>query len=459
MKRRKFIETGILSSFILGGSTFTNCSRERIKPQAGAVYEEARNLPVAGKYDVIVAGGGPAGIAAAIEAGRNGAKTLLIELRGSLGGVWTTGLLAWILDHVNKSGLMREIENRLKKMGAVSPVETGKNLAFDVEKMKLLLEEMCQEANVDILLHTRVVNAIKDKTNKLTHIITESKSFREAWEGKVFIDTSGDGDLAALSGCGFDFGSEQDGSFQPMSLLMIVTGIKFNELSSFIRWAGDHGSESKKRLLREMSKVEIIPSYMKPSIFPIDNDLFMIMTNHEYGLSGHNARELTKATLNARKELHNIVNGLKSLGKPWADLRIVSTGEQIGVREGRRIHGLYTVTKDDLINGIKHPDAVCTATFGVDVHAVSMHDESQGPGYYNRGIKSKPYDIPLRSLIAKDVDGLMMAGRCISGDFIAHSSYRVTGNAVAMGEAAGKVAAKASTSNRLPKDVNWNEIS
>ena len=459
MKRRKFIETGVLSSFMLGGITLSNCAQAKVKPQPGTLYEEAKNLPVAGKYDVIVAGGGPAGIAAAIEAGRNGAKTLLIELRGCLGGIWTAGLLAWILDHKNKSGMMREIEARLKKMGAVSPVDTARSLAFDVEKMKLLLEQMCLEAGVDVLLHARVVGAKKDKTNTLTHIITESKSFREAWEGKVFIDTSGDGDLAALSGCGFDFGSEEDGSFQPMSLLMVVTGIRFNELSTFVRWAGDHGSGSKKRLLQEMSRVGIVPSYMNPSIFPIDNDLFMIMTNHEYELSGLDARQLTKATLHARQELHNIVNGLRSLGKPWTNLRIIATAEQIGVREGRRIHGLYTVTKEDLINGVKHPDGVCTVTFGVDVHSVSKKDELQGPGTYNMGIKSKPYDIPLRSLIAKDVDGLMMAGRCISGDFIAHSSYRVTGNSVAMGEAAGIVAAKAAATNRLPKEVNWNEVS
>jgi hypothetical protein len=290
----------------------------------------------------------------------------------------------------------------------------------------------------------------------LTHIITESKSFREAWKGKIFIDATGDGDLAALCGCGFDFGSEENGSFQPMSLLAIISGIEFNEIKRYVRWAGDQGSISKKLLLEEIKKAGIIPSYANPSIFPIDKDLFMIMTNHEYGFSALNTRDISKATLEARVELHKIINGLKSIGNPWTNLKIIATADQIGIREARRIHGLYKITKDDIINGVKHSDAVCHVTFGIDVHSVKMEYENQGR--YNQGIKSKTYDIPLRALIAKDVNGLMMAGRCISGDFIAHSSYRVTGNAVPMGEAVGKVAAKAASINRLPQDINWNEL-
>src|SRR5690606_4102502 len=111
----------------------------------------------------------------------------------------------------------------------------------------------------------------------------------------------------------------------------------------------------------------------------------------------------------------------------------------------------------DLVNGVRHDDAVCRVTFGVDVHSVNKHDESKDTRY-NRNVKSKPYDIPLRALIAKDVGGLMMAGRCISGDFLAHSSYRVTGNAVAMGQAAGRVAAKAAQQRILPQEVPFKSL-
>jgi len=126
------------------------------------------------------------------------------------------------------------------------------------------------------------------------------------------------------------------------------------------------------------------------------------------------------------------------------------------VRDGRRIRGRYVVSKDDVIAGARHADAVVRPTFSVDIHALSA-EMNKTTAYTNAGVKVKPYDIPLRALIASDVDGLMMAGRCISGDFIAHASYRVTGNATAMGEAAGAVAALAAKSQRLPHEVEWSE--
>ncbi len=126
------------------------------------------------------------------------------------------------------------------------------------------------------------------------------------------------------------------------------------------------------------------------------------------------------------------------------------------MRDGRRIRGRYVVSKEDVATGARHDDAVTRPTFPVDIHAVSAERNKTTP-IMKTDTKVKPYDIPLRALIAKDVDGLMMAGRCISGDFIAHSSYRVTGNATAMGEAAGVVAAIAAKSRRLPHEVKWSE--
>ena len=172
--------------------------------------------------------------------------------------------------------------------------------------------------------------------------------------------------------------------------------------------------------------------------------------NHEYGYSGLDAGQVTQATLHARGEVHRIINALRALGGAWAGIRIVATADHIGVREGRRIHGAYTVTAEDLLSGRRHPDAVCTVNFPVDVHATS---QAHGAGYGNEGTRSRPYDIPLRALIARDVDNLLMAGRCISGDFLAHASYRVTGNAVPLGEAAGRLAAQAALAGRSPAEL------
>jgi hypothetical protein len=204
-----------------------------------------------------------------------------------------------------------------------------------------------------------------------------------------------------------------------------------------------------------MQRAGVDPSYSKPTLFYIRQGLFCLMANHEYGVSAVDAGQITEATLRSRAEVHRLVDGLRSLGGPWQHMQIVATAEHIGVREGRRIHGLYTVTRDDLIEGARHDDAVCRVTFPVDVHST---DPSKDKGITPEGVRARPYDIPYRALIARDVNGLLTAGRCISGDFIAHSSYRVTGNSVAMGEAAGAAAALAAKTNRLPQDVPWGEI-
>jgi hypothetical protein len=213
---------------------------------------------------------------------------------------------------------------------------------------------------------------------------------------------------------------------------------------------------AKDALLKEIERTGHFPSYSKPTMFQVRDDLLLVMMNHQYGVPCFDAEKVTEATVQARAEMHKIVNGLRKLGGPWEGLQIAATAEQIGVRDGRRIKGRYVVNKNDVIAGARYDDAVVRATFSVDIHALSAENNKKA-AYHNAGIKTKPYDIPLRALIAKDVDGLMMAGRNISGDFIAHASYRVTGNSVAMGEAAGVTAAIAATTKRLPHEVEWKE--
>lgn len=416
--------------------------------------EPTRELPVVDTVDVLVCGAGPAGVAAAIAAARAGAHTRLIEVHGCLGGVWTAGALSWIIDSAGKPGIMAEIIDELDRRGARDTrVPGGRNFAYDVEEMKLLLDEMCLQAGVEVQLHTRVCAAARDAGNRLSVAITESKSGRQAWAAKAFVDATGDGDLAAQAGCGFDVGHPETGQVQPMSLMALLTGVRFGDIEPFV---GGNMAVPKDRLLAEMARAGVSPSYGAPTLFRIREDLFALMANHEYGVSATDASQLTAATMRARAEVHSLVRSLRDLGAPWASLRIVATGAQIGVREARRIHGRYTLTGEDLRRGARHADAVCRVSFGIDVHST---DPSKG----NRAIEAKPqkslpYDIPLRALIARDVDGLLMAGRCISGDFLAHSSYRVTGNAVAMGQAAGTTAALAAASDRLPHEVPWPEM-
>jgi len=448
INRRVFLKSSSLASLI--PSAYLSDSNKSASEKS--VLEPNRQLPIFEETDVIVCGGGPAGIGAALSAARNGAKTTLIETHGFLGGVWTASLLSNIIDHEGKAGIMKEIIDRLDITDAQY---TAKK--YDAELMKWTLEQMCKEAGVEVRLHTRVTAAYKNKNREIDFIATESFSGREAWKAKVFIDTTGNGELAARAGCGFDMGEPITGRVQPMSLMVILSGLSEDDLVKigYIKGYGKAGSPSeagKKKLHAEIKKIGIDASYSMPSFFSIRPDMVALMVNHQYGVFANDADGISKATIEARNEVNKIIDGLRKSGGIWSKVRIVTSAGQIGIREGRRIHGLYTLTKEDLIRGAEFEDGVCTVRFVVDVHSLVR---GEGGGYGNNGVKMKPYQIPLRSLIAKDVDNLMMAGRCISGDFYAHASYRVTGNAVPMGEAAGKIAAKAALSNQLPKNIKW----
>ncbi len=453
LNRRHFI-----SATVTGAVGLASLARaDEAADAKGALFREAsRDLPLNSDADVIVCGAGPAGVTAAITAARTGAKVRLFEMHGALGGVWTSGLLGYLLDF-DQPGFNVELVQKLRERDAIVG-EGMDGLCYHPEEMKMLLEELCVAAGVQLQLHTHVA-AAHCQGRQLTTVVTESKSGRQAWSASVFIDTTGDGDLGALAGCEFGIGQAPGCPCQPMSLIALVVVKDASALAAFRHGAGSNAkglNEAKQALLAEIRRAGQEPSYGKPLLMPIRDNLMLMAVNHEYGVSAINAAQVTAATLSARAELHKIVRALKRLGGPWEGLQVAATPEQIGIREGRRIVGRYIVNKDDLIAGARHDDSVVRATFPVDIHALTA-EQNKSAAVSNAGIKVQPYDIPLRALIARDVDGLMMAGRCISGDFIAHASYRVTGDSVPMGEAAGAVAAIGAQSKRQPHDVPWSE--
>jgi glycine/D-amino acid oxidase-like deaminating enzyme len=459
VSRRAFFQTALTGAAAAAAAPrLTGCATSPAPSRLcgdGLLREPARALPLRDDADVIVCGAGPAGVAAAVGAARAGARVRLFERHGCLGGVWTAGLLTWIFDF-NKEGLTREIARRLDARGARHGSHSAM-FVYEPEEMKILLEELCAEAGVRVRLQTAVAAACRDG-GRLAAVVTESKSGREAWKAPVFIDATGDGDLGALAGCCWEFGDPETGLGQPLTLNVLAVVRDVTRLHDLLSQDDLKGHVAATRRVRdEIRRAGIDPSYGMPTIFPVRDNVVLLMFNHEYGVKPWDADAMTAATLRARKEIFDIMRGLRELGGRWEGLQLVATPEQIGVREGRRIRGRYTVVKDDLVNGARHADAVARVTFGVDIHAATREKNDQetiGRGGVKRTL---PYDIPLRALIAKDVDGLMMAGRCISGDFVAHASYRVTGNAVATGESAGAVAALAARSGRLPHEVEWEE--
>ena len=432
--------------------------------------ESSREVPISGTSDVIVCGGGPAGFAAAIAAARAGAKTRLLEVNGCLGGVWTAGLLSWLFE-MDQPGITREITKELDRRGARTNICTHSTdkYAYDVEAMKLLLEEMLQEAGVEFHLHTRVVAPIL-QGRQLKAVVTESKSGREAWSASCFIDATGDGDLAALSGCGFDLGKPENGALQPFTFMALVTVPDLEAVRPYIVHTEPTFTHSSftvpvGNLFKEIQDAGEESSYHASTIFHLRGKLLALMINHEYCVSPINERDVTRATVRGRAEVNRVVNALRRKGRPWDELQIVATPEQIGTREGRRIHGRYTVTEHDIRNAARHDDAVCRVSYWIDIHSTNpkegkafeptSSDAKPEPNQIAEPPKLLSYDIPIRAQLAKDVDNLMMAGRCISGDFVAHSSYRVTGVSVALGQAAGTAAALAAKEQKLPCDLSF----
>ncbi|TWU50633.1 hypothetical protein Poly51_39260 [Rubripirellula tenax] len=444
---------------LVGASTVQSVHAQGVtEAPTDFVSEPERKTTVTRRCDVLVCGGGPAGVSAAIAAARAGASVHILECHGCLGGVWTSGMLSYVID-ADKPGFNTELIRRLDEVNtqyghvAMRP-QSWLSYMYDVETMKWVLETYVTELNIGVQLHTRVVAVELDNAKRVRGVITESKSGREAWLADVVIDTTGDGDVGALAGCQFEIGDSagDDGCpCQPMSLMGVISAPP-ELLREFTR-AGSSDGNHKDRFRAEIERGGFKPSYTKPTVFHMGGSIATVMMNHEYGVRPDSASEITAATFRARNELNNIIRGLRTLPE-WKDIRLVTTSEKIGVRDGRRLKGRGVVTKADVVAGRRVSDSVCTSDFCVDIHAIKKSDG----GYGNRGIRAKPFEIPMGAMIAAEVDNLMMAGRCISGDFIAHSSYRVTGNAVAMGEYAGVTAAKASQANVAPHEVAYRDV-
>ena len=424
------------------------------QPAKGFFREPSRDLPL-GECDVIVAGGGPAGISAAVSAARAGAKVRLFEMHGALGGVWTSGFLGCLIDF-DKSDTDREILRRLKDMGVLLDRNPHRkniratSFVYDPECMKVVCEEMCTEAGVEFFLHTAVVAAHRDPSGRnIETVVTESKDGRRAWRAKMFIDCTGDGDLSAQSGCGFDVGGPGGTNDQPASLCAMVASPHPDRIAPYVvnhpSNFDAHGRQvesAKRKMHAEMVRAGLDPSYSMPTLFMVREGVYVWMMNHVYGLKVDDAAGIARETVRVRREVLEGARALARLGGAWEGFCVVATAEQLGHRAARRVHGRYTLTAADVQSGAVFPDAVTTSNFTVDVHATTAAGNRKA-AYGTMGVKARPFQIPLRACMAKDVDNLYLAGRCISGDFISMASYRVTGSAVAMGEAVGRAAARA----------------
>jgi ribulose 1,5-bisphosphate synthetase/thiazole synthase len=412
--------------------------------EGGTVCEAPRRTPVAADVDVLVVGGGPAGIAAALAAARCGARVLIIERHGMLGGTWTAGLLNPLFDHRGKGFIVGELIARLESAGAWKAWKWTK--VFDVEVMKLELERWCDEARVEFWYQCPVVDAVVED-GRVRGVVVEGRSGRQAVLARVVIDASGDGDLAARAGATHHHGRVGDGLCQPSTLMFEIDGLPPG-------WVQDSAQNLYDALQAVIARDGLTCTMPFPRVnyapwvinVPRPGGAAVQYT-HVYGVDARDTRSVTRAIATARAMAHEATGLLRRL--PGLDgVRLSATAPALGVREGRRILGGYTLDLDDLRAGRRFADAVTFGEFPVDVH-------DPAPGSRDSGHESpmRPYEIPYRCLVPQGLDGMLTAGRCISGSHGAHASYRVTGTCMGMGQAAGVAAAWAAAEGLAPRAI------
>ncbi len=393
------------------------------------------------KHDVVIAGGGLTGVAAGIAAARAGANTLLIERYGFLGGMATAGLVNPFMPHFTAArsrpgqeavrGIFLELLERLDAEGALLPDAGYRgNTAFDAEVLKWVLDDMAAEAFLAVRFHS-FLSGVDGRRGHVKWVETVSKSGRSRFAAKVFIDATGDADLAALAGCKTVFGREEDGKAQAMTTMFRVAGVDADRMPS--------REDRTALLLQAVDSGEVRnPGKRFLLSFPYPADGVLTFNQNEIaGLSAVNAEEMSRAEVEGRRAVREMVRFLRRRVPGFERCRVEAIAPQVGVRESRRIVGEHTLTAEELLSQERFPDAVACGAYPVDIH--------DPEGRRHVPMRHLPmggwYDIPYRSLVPKGSANLLAAGRCLSATHEAAAAVRVMPICTAMGQAAGEAAA------------------
>lgn len=419
--------------------------------------EMQREIPVYSTVDVLVLGGGPAGWGAAVSAAREGANTLLVESSTDIGGVATTGLMSHWTGHT-VGGIYEEIVERTHNQYGKNPLLSDAEMRkfIDHETMKTRALEMLLEAGVKLLLNTMACEPLVED-NVLKGVFVENKSGRQLIRSKVVIDCTGDGDIAARAGAPYYKGRESDGAMQPMTLMVQVGGVEVERIQyvnafeeSYQVPAGDI-----QQLARMHIKAPAGHVLVYPSVFP--GIVTLNMTNVT-GVDGTNADDITKAYVQCRRQLPEIMAFLKEYVPGFENSYVLKSAAQIGVRETRHFKGMKTITEQDILEARIFPDwAVANAHFNFDVHNIGGAglDET---GCQKNFTQQHGYTIPYGCLVPQKIDGLLLAGRCISGTHMAHANFRAMPICANMGQAAGVAAAMCVEQDIQPRALEVEQL-
>ena len=408
------------------------------------------------KTDVLVCGGGPAGVCAAVSAARAGAKVVLAERFGCLGGNLTLGHVSPILGKVAPGTMADEIRRLLDTghEGAQQVVtRNGPEQHIDHEEAKAILSRLCAEAGVTVLLCAPVVDAVMDGNRVAGAVVDTPKGLRTI-RARVVVDATGDGRIATAAGAEFRIGREDDGATQPISIEFVVDGV--DESRAITAWGGSDpvrlpSGEEYRALCKRMNAAGELPENVSivrlhRTFYPGERSVNATQLN---GADALDPAALGRADAELRRQIDQCAAFLRRHVPGFETCRVKSTAATVGVRETRRIVGDATVTDADVEEGRHHEDAVVhDAWFLIDIHNPTGGGQAEGHSH-----PAKPYDIRYGAFLPKGIDGLLVAGRCISGTHRAHASYRVMTPCMAMGEAAGVAAALAAARGVSPREV------
>lgn len=479
MKRRDFLTTtGLLAAGGAASHIFGGCQPyTESSLKAGDIKESFET-------QVLVVGGGPAGVCAAIAAARHGVRTMVIERGGALGGMATLGLVAPFMtcydttgEQMIIKGIFEEIVERMIALGgAIHPREVRMGTPYvawitaghdhctpiDAEIMKLVLDQMCAEAGVKVLLHTNLVNPVMNG-NKVTGAVLLTRSGLEAVKADIVIDCTGDGDLAVRAGAPSEFGNPETGRVQPATLFFHINNVDSPKLQAdveanlhtFRKVNGVSHRALHWHVEKAMENGDWDISRKSVNIYKgVRDDEWAVNCTRVAKVDSTDSESMTAGEIEGRRQVKMIMDFFHKYVPGCKDAVLKSSGSTLGIRESRHVLGEYVLNVDDLLNGVVPDDSILLASNSVDVHGRKSDNSTE----YITVQNGRWYGVPYRTLVPLEIDNLLVAGRAISATSDAAGAVRVMPPCMAMGHAAGIAAALCVKGGISPRNIDAADV-